>query len=157
MTDGLGGNPGTVDVRAVYRTLLRVWVAPALRQLGLKGTGKTYYIPSDSHFATISFQESLDGAQGEIEFTINVRVADKTQWRAYANRAGYTEAAPAPNAEYVNDPVSWYTRAGLLADDPHDQWWTVDRDVDVESVAAEVVALLTNSVVPAMKARLISP
>jgi hypothetical protein len=52
------------DVQATYRAMLRDDIAPALRALGLKGSGSRYSLPDPESWALLGFQASTVVSSG---------------------------------------------------------------------------------------------
>uniref|UniRef100_UPI003A8AB972 DUF4304 domain-containing protein n=1 Tax=Streptomyces sp. Agncl-13 TaxID=3400628 RepID=UPI003A8AB972 len=60
-----------------FASLMRARIAPGLRALGFKGSGQTYELPHLETWALIGFQKAAHKTAGQVEFTLNVTVADK--------------------------------------------------------------------------------
>jgi Domain of unknown function (DUF4304) len=70
------------SAQEAFKQMLRDHVAPALRTLGLKGSGAAYSIPSESHWALIGFQGSRANTSARMKFTVNCKVVRKGVWAA---------------------------------------------------------------------------
>ena len=131
--------------------MLRDEIAPALRQLGLKGSGQSYTVPSDTHWGVIGFQKFTWSSADCVEFTINLIVASKDEWaEAYESRP-YIGQRPKPN---VLAAVGWCTRIGGLFPGRVERKWAVAANGKTEDVAEQVVAVIRDHALPAMRERM---
>jgi hypothetical protein len=60
--------------------MLRESVAPALRDLGFKGSGQNCHLPSDDVWALVGFQKSQWSEATKLTFTANITVASRRIW-----------------------------------------------------------------------------
>jgi hypothetical protein len=63
-----------------YGELLKKRVAPALCELGFKGSGQNYRLPSDDYWALLGLQKSTSSDAGRVRFTANVLVVSRADW-----------------------------------------------------------------------------
>ena len=129
-----------------YARMLKEEVAPALRGLGMKGSGKHYALPDVSEFRLISFQANKWSTAEELTFTVNLSVID----RALAEQELGRGAKPTATGIY------WFEhrheRLGLLLADPQDRWWPVLSDAPTSTVAADVVRAIADHGLPWLRA-----
>ncbi len=138
-----------------YKALIKLRVSPAMRRLGLKGSGGPYELPHGHLWALVGFQASAYSDSGEVSFTVNVKVADK---RSFASLVGSNGRRPSANSEYPQ-VSEWHVRLGNLmrantGAQNLDQWWTVTPESDLAAVAEEVLAAVAAYALPEVTRRL---
>lgn len=134
-----------------FKAMLKEHVAPALRDLGFKGSGQTFVLPNEHCYASLGFQKWKGNDAERVSFTVNVSVVPKTAWAEFEYpRTGTT---PSPNLGYVDSPV-WQKRIGAFLPGSGDVWWTLTDDSDASSAAREVVRAIEDAAVPAMLAQM---
>lgn len=97
-----------------YNAMLRERIAPALRALGLHGSGRSFALPSDTHFALLGLQTSKWSDSNSVRFTINVTVVGRAIWVLWHQAAPYYGERPSANTRYSPGPreLDPDTRAG---------------------------------------------
>src|SRR5260221_5989221 len=77
--------PGPLmTAQEAFASMMRQRVAPTVRDLGLKGSGQAFSIPSDRYWALIGFQKSGFSTSGAVLFTVNLKVVSREVWaKAY--------------------------------------------------------------------------
>lgn len=139
----------------VYVALLAERVSPALRSLGLTGSGGRYSLASDSHWALIGFQRSRFSDRREVSFTINLLVVSRDDWTALA--AGRPEVGDRPHAgTHYGGPVE-NIRIGKLLPSGEDTWWRIGPRDQIDGIAREIMTSLTDFAVPWLRSRLVAP
>jgi hypothetical protein len=132
-----------------FRAMVRRWVGPGLRELGFKGSGQAFWLPSDDFFVVLGFQKSLSSDAARVRFTVNVSVISKAAWENERRERTYLPEKPSANTYYG---VPWQKRIGelvpWLAGDP---WWSLDAGQGGEDTAAEIVGVIRESVLPAIR------
>jgi hypothetical protein len=160
------------DPHGPYRTFLHERIAPALRQLGLRGTGNAFVLPDDRTWALVGFQADWRMARmGIVSFTINLTVADKASWdQARKLRLWYPAKPPANSSEGM-DPAETIRIGRLIPVDDQmlDRWWTIHDNQErpygdlftvigsvgpPEQVANEVIAAIRDHGMPWLKSRI---
>ena len=91
------------DAPAAFKRVLREVVGPALRELGLRGSGQTFLLPDSDHWAQVGFQKSWRGTADIVTFTINLKVTRKDWWDA--QRRDHSPLKDVPPLGV--DPQSW--------------------------------------------------
>lgn len=138
-------------VQASFREMLKNQIAPALREMGFKGSGQAYRLDVPDHWAMIGFQRSYWAAPDEISFTINVLVFSKADWDQRREQRPHLPEQPNPNRYYAPN-VLWQHRIGhLLPPKPRDVWWQLKDGEPTEAVAHEVIAGVRDHVLPAIR------
>jgi len=138
---------------AVYARFVRDVVSPALRALGLQGSGGTYRLRGTDDHALVGLQRGHDGSAWQVSFTVNLTVVTASAWAAAQERwPEVTLRRPSANAQ--GPAEGWYERLGMLADPPGDRWWTLRTQDDVAAVAEEVLGLLRDRGVPELRRQL---
>ena len=144
--------PATAQDR--YGVLMREHLAPGLRSLGLKGSGGTFAIPDDLHWALVGFQRSQFSDRTHLRFTLNLTVGSKASWNEARAERSYLHDSPAPNTFYGS--WIWQKRIGGLMPSGEDKWWRLDGSTDLQALADDVIGAMRDYGLPAMHARLAS-
>lgn len=134
-----------------YNSVLRDVVAPALREMGFKGSGKLYRLDDEKCWARLGFQSSVSNSAERVKFTVNLLVSDKDAWTRSRDERPYLPEVPSPNVSY-GQPV-WWERIGALMPSGRDQWWTITNPRVASNVALEVVAAVRDFALPALIAQ----
>lgn len=139
-----------------FKAMLREEIGPALRELGFKGSGQRFELPSDRYWALIGFQRSAWSDSAEVRFTINVTVASRSGWAEARSTRPFLGERPAPNAIYSAPTIAmqdyvWQSRIGRLLPAGTDRWWQVSAGMDARPVAAEVIGVIRDYALPAMR------
>ena len=134
--------------------MIKAQVAPGLRALGFKGSGRNYEFPSPYHWAVLGFQSSKWSDSDEVSFTVNLLVVSRDAWERERAQRPYLPATPNANM-FPGEPV-WWTRVGALMPGGEDTWWRVRARANTEAVAREVLRAIETYAVPAMRAQLAS-
>lgn len=122
---------------------------PALRSVGLRGSGQSFCLPSTTHFVLLGFQKSQFSNARDARFTLNLKVVSKATWERMRESRPYFPAKPSPNTGY--GMFEWHKRIGELLPDEEDKWWHLRVDQDNSATIAEVVDVLINVAVPALR------
>lgn len=128
---------------------------PALRNAGMRGTGGSFSLPSDTHFALLGFQKSQFSDASCVKFTVNIKVVERPVWDRMRGDRPRLPTKPAPNTGYGN--FEWHQRIGKLLPDHEDKWWHLRRGEDNAATIAEVVEVLTTIAVPALRRQVREP
>jgi Domain of unknown function (DUF4304) len=135
----------------MYRVLLRDRVAPALRAMGFKGSGRLYKLDDGQCFARLGFQASRYNTLGEVRFAINLCVVGRRSWAEARERADHLPEVPQVGVYYGTYAEPGFSaRLGNLFPDPVDHWWTIRREEPAEAVAEEVIAAVRDYGLPAL-------
>ena len=129
----------------VYKAMLHERISPAVRQLGLTGSGGRYVLASSTHWAMIGFQKSSYSHAAAVKFTVNALCVSRRDWDRMTARSPHFGTRPKPLVHYSAPARS--ERIGTLAGGD-DKWWTLASISDVPEVAAEVIGDLTTFAVP---------
>lgn len=140
------------DVQATYRAMLRDDIAPALRALGLKGSGSRYSLPDPESWALLGFQSSRFNTSEALTFTVNLCAVSRLVWESRRREQSHLPEKPSPGIFYGR--FSWSCRLGHLMPENRDVWWDLDEDADAKDVASEVVATISAYGLPALRERL---
>lgn len=141
----------------VFKLMVREQIAPALRVLGLKGSGQSYTIPSERYWALIGFQKSVSSSSAVVKFTLNLTVVSRNAWARAFESHPWIGAKPSPNVEVLMADGEWHSRIGQLLPSRSDHWWWVEPDRPTEPVAREVVEAIRDVGLPAMLERMTQP
>ena len=145
---------GVGTAQETFATMLRERIAPALRELGFRGSAQNYALPTTTHWALLGFQRSKWSDSRRVSFTINVTVVAREAWaHAYAQREwiGMRPTAIADHGPRSGIPTYWHERVGSLLPQQRDRWWDLDSDGDLNTITTEVIAAIRDFVLPAMR------
>jgi hypothetical protein len=134
-----------------FNAMLRDHVAPALRDMGFKGSGKAYRLDDEQCWIQLGFQASVSSTADAVRFTINLRVVAKDVWDRMREERSYMPARPAPNVVY--GPFEWWQRIGRLMPGGQDTWWTLKAGQPGACLAGEVIDAIRDYALPAMLAQ----
>lgn len=137
----------------IYATVMRRDVAPLLRRLGLQGSGQTYELPSPHTWALLGFQKSRYNTTDQVRFTVNLTVADKSDWAAALHRFPEFGTRPRVGMNYGRNASVWTRRIGDFMPTRKDQWWEITPATDSAALAHTVCEALTIYAVPALVAQ----
>lgn len=135
-----------------YAAMMRLRVAPALRELGFKGSGTTFTLPDRDYWAIVGFQGSRRNDRRQVSFTVNLTVASKAAWLIARLDNPRLRERPAANTSYFR--WSWQTRIGVVLPGGREIWWAIGPGIDVQVVADEVIAAIRDHALPAMREQL---
>ncbi|MBO0822800.1 MAG: DUF4304 domain-containing protein [Actinobacteria bacterium] len=141
--------PPLADERApelFKRVLANRW-APALRDLGFKGSGRLFVLPDDRDWVMLGFQSSSASNAEWVKFTINLLVVGKQAWEEARERSPYLSAKPSPN---TLGPHRYEQRIGFLTHGS-DHWWRLYASQDTEPLVAEILVVLRDVAVPRLR------
>jgi hypothetical protein len=134
---------------AAYSTMLRDDISPALRALGLRGSGSRFVLPNDSTWMVIAFQKSQFNSADHVRFTVNLTIANKAAWAAALEEGRLPlPASPSGNTHHYSWTPERMVRLGTVMPDKSDRWWGVRADPSTESVAAEVTQAIRDFGIP---------
>ncbi len=130
----------------VYDDLMKGSFAPALRAVGLKGSGGRFQLPSDTYWSQLGFQKSSYSDSSALEFTVNLSVISREVWAERALTKPHWGKKPAPSTFYG----SWadQVRIGKLTPSAKDLWWRLNRGDGPNPLAEQVVSTLLELAVP---------
>jgi hypothetical protein len=138
-----------MTAQQAFARMLKEEIAPALRRLGFRGSGQRFELRSETHWAVIGFQKFTWSDQDNVEFTLNLTVVGRDQWARAREERPHLPAKPSGNV-FAN--VGWEGRvADVIPDSSGDVTWAVSEATPAEAVAAEVVGVITDYVLPAFR------
>lgn len=140
--------------------MLQAQVAPALRAMGFKGSGRQYEIPNETHWALLGFQASAWSDRQELSFTVNLTVVSRDDWAEI--HSAYPQLGEKPKANSGLPPIFtrvsgtgyWHERIGMVMPGRRDTWWEVAADGQTATVAEDVLGAIRNNALPAMRERI---
>jgi hypothetical protein len=138
-----------------FRGMLRDLIAPALREMGLKGSGQHYRLDLPEYWVQIGFQKSRSSTADQIKFTVNLSVINKEEWADVRARRSWLPERPSPNEHppIARSPRSWADRIGAVIPPHQDVWWQLHVSEPVDRVADEVISAIREYALPEMKNR----
>jgi uncharacterized protein DUF4304 len=138
--------------------MLRTQIAPELRALGLTGSGSSYVLQSQEHWAIVGLQKSRTNSAERVRFTVNLTVVRRDIWaRAHAAWPSQLSERPAANMDSgalipeVDRDKYWHQRIGTLMPKKRDHWWEITSTVDPEAIGRDVVAAIRDFALPALR------
>ncbi|HEX4865817.1 MAG TPA: DUF4304 domain-containing protein [Acidimicrobiales bacterium] len=108
--------PGSESAQDAYRRFLRDRLAPSLRRLDLKGSGRNFRFDRGDFRCVFSFQGSKYNDKAIVEFTVNTAVQHAPTSRAF-----------------------WGDRIGFLLPDMTDTWWMLPAGADTDELLSDLV------------------
>ncbi len=137
------------SARESFIEMMRSTVRPELRRLGFVGKGtKTFTWPSETHFATLSFEQAADNRWIEAKFAVNLAVCSHEEWEKYRGRTGSSLTQPPPDAR-----IAWHERLGRLHYGT-DHWWSIWAGFPTDSIADDLIDSARELGLPAILAHL---
>jgi hypothetical protein len=127
-----------------YRAMFKDQIGPALRRLGLRGSGMRYHLPVLEHFCTVSFIASKSSTWAVAHVVGQVSVIPHRVWQTKVaeGRAGGSK----PSNDYYDPDRSRRFRSQ----------WTVFAGLPTNQVASEVIEAVGDRAIPWMRALLVS-
>jgi hypothetical protein len=123
-------SPGAETAHETFDRLLRTDVAPVLRGLGLKGSGRHFHWDrGQSRLGWVSFQRSKLTTRAKFEFTINLAVA--------RTRTG---------------PGYWSGGIGSFLPEVEDTWWSLPAGAATDDLLSDLVDSLRDHGLVALQA-----
>jgi hypothetical protein len=136
----------------IFRLMMRGEIAPELRQMGFKGSGQSFTLPSETHWVLLGFQKSMASNAKAVRFTVNETAASKRAWLEARSVRSYLPERPSANISY--GAFAWQRRIGRLLPDTQDKWWTVAPRASTERVKVEVLDATRIYALPAIEEQL---
>jgi hypothetical protein len=145
------GDGDTRSPQDVYAELMKKSFGPALREVGLRGSGGRFELPSDVYWAQLGFQKSAYSDGQEIRFTVNLSVILRDEWTQQTEAKPYLGARPTPTNHYG----SWadQARIGTRTPEGADKWWRIVRGVASDDVRDDALHDLLTYAVPWLRER----
>ena len=134
--------------QGLFKVAVKEHLGPGLRDLGFKGSGQAFTMPSETHFVMLGLQKSTSSSADLVRFTINVSVISRQIWAQVREERSHLPATPSPNTFYGD--FAWQERIGTLLDGT-DRWWTIRTEKDARSVAEAVLDAVRRAAVPAIE------
>lgn len=117
--------------------------------MGFKGSGQDFVLPDREHWILLGIQRSRWSDSDDVDFTIQVTVANRTAWDQLRSQHNYGER---PYSTRFYGPRIWQKRLGELMPGATDKWWQVNSSSDVKLLATELAAAVEQYALPAMRA-----
>jgi uncharacterized protein DUF4304 len=144
----------SVTAQDVFKVMIQWIVAPALRELGFKGSGHVFELPDERFWVLLGFQRSRASDRFRVKFTINLYVVGKGKYAEARNEASYLPRRPTPS---ISNGPGWWRRIGQLVPGARgDLWWTISERDRPRHVAEQVLQTVTEYGLPAMRAQMSS-
>lgn len=135
-----------------FKAVARDRWAPALRDLGFKGSGRVFALPDERDWAMLGFQTSTASTSDVAKFTINLLVVGKDDWERARQERPWYSAKPSPNTIALH---RYQQRLGHLTHG-RDHWWRLLGDgSNEEEVVNEVIHAIRDLAVPALRAQIL--
>jgi hypothetical protein len=136
-----------------YREMIRDHIAPALREMGFKGSGQNYALPSETHWVSLRFQKSAHSDALQVRFTVHLLVVGKDEWEAIRET---NDLAPDQPRGFWGAPArSWtvsYRPRPMEAPDGWMQlWWELEAGEPIEPLANLVIATIRKEAIPRIR------
>jgi hypothetical protein len=141
-----------VTAQVTYQGLVRERLSPGFRGLGFTGSSGKYALGCDTCWVLLALQKSAYSDAAEIQFTVNLLVANKVQWASAREERVHLPERPSAGRGY-GVPVA-QARIGELLPDGADKWWRVHAGVDLAAVSADVLNDTEQYALPWLGARM---
>jgi hypothetical protein len=138
-----------VTAQEAFAMMVKEQIAPALRELGFRGSGQRFTLPEKEHWALIGLQKFTWSDRDEVEFTANVTVARRAVWEEERAKSPHLPKQPSANIFYGT--YVWQRRIGALAPGGEERTWRVSPDRPTDAVADDFVATVHDYALPAMR------
>jgi Domain of unknown function (DUF4304) len=127
--------------------MVRDHLAPRLRDLGFRGSGQSWILPSDSAWAVLGIQKSKWSTSETVEFAVNTSVISRAEWdRLRKERPHFGER---PRSNMLYGPQVWMRRFRPAEDEK--LWWEIKAQGSVSEIATQVATTIERRVLPAMR------
>ena len=141
-----------MTAQEAFTMMVKEQIAPALRELGFKGSGQRFVLPSETHWVQIGLQKFTRSNRDFVDFTANVTVVRRDVWDEARREYSYLPKQPAPNIFYGT--YAWQKRIGDVVPERREKIWRVEPDRPIEPVAEEFVTAIRDHALPAMQKRM---
>jgi len=154
--------------QATFARLLRDQAAPALRAVGLRGSGNKYVLPDDEWWAQVNFQKSKFSTSEVIKFKVTLGAVRKAHWDKTRREHSYVKDIPpagVSEAEWdairlaqsylpEKPPSGGIISIGhLMPEIRADHWWSLSPD-DPEQSMPKVLEAVKLYGIPALHNRI---
>ncbi|WP_460708632.1 DUF4304 domain-containing protein [Myceligenerans halotolerans] len=138
-----------ISAQERFHTVVRDRLAPGLRAMGMRGSGRCYALPSRTCWAQLGIQRATWSDRNAVHFTANLSVVGRADWaRAHEDRPA-PRTKPSPNV-YSLHPFRFQERVGPVADRA-DHWWQLSADGGDEDLTCDDFLLVVKDfAVPTM-------
>ncbi len=120
--------------------IIKVGLAPLLKAHGFKKKARNFYREHEDRIDLINVQASQFNAGAEGQFTVNVGVH-------FPAISAITDAPSIKGMPKEYDCTA-RERIGLLSSANKDTWWSVDNNVDINNIAAELASSVESLCLP---------
>jgi hypothetical protein len=117
-----------------FTRFLRIELAPALRQLGFKGSGANFRLDRGDFRGGLQFQKSQHNTRALVKFTINLSAAHQPTKQGY-----------------------WGDRIGFLLPERTDLWWRLPAGADTDDLLIDVLDAIRDYGLVALEVVLADP
>ncbi|WP_244666836.1 DUF4304 domain-containing protein [Myceligenerans indicum] len=132
-----------------FRTVVRDRIAPGLRAMGMRGSGRLYSLPSDVCWAQFGIQRATWSDRDAVHFTANLSVVGREDWTRAHEDGPAPRTKPSPNV-YSLHPFRFQERIGPVAGRT-DHWWQLSADGrDEDLTCDDFLHVVGDFAVPAM-------
>ena len=141
-------NPSVETAQQALVAFLRDEVGPALRRLGLRGSGTAYLLPDDRFWLVVGFQRSTSSNHEALRFTVNLTAASRARWDAARRSNPWIGARPSGNSGYAVRGLVEFVRIGSLLPVPQDTWWEIRPGRSTGVLIDELMAVIATTGLP---------
>jgi hypothetical protein len=122
--------------------MMRDDVAPRLRALGWKGSGRRFQLPDPENWIQLGFELSRRNTAAEAYFTLNVSVISRSTWTVFQADRPTLPSRPNPSVVYGRDLRPMRIGSLIYPDAGDDTWWCV-----TDRTPAKHVGWIANGIV----------
>jgi hypothetical protein len=134
-----------VDVKDVFKQMMRDEVAPELRRLGFTGSGVNYTLPHPELYLLLHFQAEDADEPGSLMVTINISMMNKVEYEE--GRQSFFPRRPTAASLF---PLGRQFRIGALMGHV-DKWWEISADQPTETTSSQLVNAVEEFALPELQ------
>ena len=133
-----------------FRAVARDRIAPALREMGFRGSGQLYTLPSESCWAQLGLQKTTWSDRDHVEFTANLSVVRRDVWARAVDAEPWLADKPSPNVLALPG-ARFQERIGMVMG-AGDQWWRLSSEgSDEEATCSAFLTAVEEHGLPALR------
>ncbi|MFC8597408.1 DUF4304 domain-containing protein [Isoptericola sp. NPDC057191] len=133
-----------------FRVAVRDRLAPQLRVMGLRGSGQSYTLPSDTCWAQLGLQRFSWSNRDAVEFTVNLSVVSRVAWASAVETHPWAGAKPKPNLGAMLQ-VRFWERLSIVAGVGDYRWHLSADGTDEVATIEHLLAMIADQGVPTLK------
>jgi len=142
--------PAVVTAQERFRDVVRDRLAPALRLMGLRGSGQGYTLPTDTCWAQLGLQRFTWSNRDAVEFTVNLSVVSREAWALALEERPWIGAMPKPNVGAMLQ-IRFWERLGSVAGVGDYRWRLSAGGGDEDATCDHLLTMIAEHGVPTLR------